>query len=249
VYPIESESAMVFAVNDILSLYITMKQIKSLQEMTRWEKFSSRARNLLLIKVAAYSTSAVVGSVSGTLVQQQERSVTGYDPVSHAEMKLELKRNSVPVEDFEEYKKEKKKGVLERFRNFSEQMKEGILHPKEAIKNTQAYKQLTVQFLDIVKYLDDTAFYLPAILTFILLGGFLDRKLSSIQGDVVQKREMELMRSKINELVSEFELLRAKIEQGGVESLSQDEVIALRAALLQISESLPNGDDLDDLTK
>ena len=49
--------------------------------------------------------------------------------------------------------------------------------------------------------IDDASFLIPAVLLFIMLGGYINRRIGRIQDDVVEAQERERLRSKINELI------------------------------------------------
>ncbi len=227
-----------------------MEQIKPVEKISPANKFLIKLKSLVTSKSIAYGASAAIGAVSGSALQEQSRTATGYDPISHATLKAELvsgKENGKEKSEFEEQKEVKKRAVLERFQSMIGKIKRA--DPREVIKNSETYKQLKDQFLDLVKYIDDASFWVPALFTFILLGGYLDRKISALQGDPVNKAEMMILREKINEIIGAVEDLQHKIEIGGVASLTPEEVEGLKYIVRRASSTLPEVDDLNTTDK
>jgi hypothetical protein len=208
------------------------------------ERFIQKMKKFLNIKLIAYGVSGAIGAGTGLATQQLERGVSGYDPVSHQKLSDELtKKEHTSFDDFKKEKAEKEKqSIKEWSKDMLSKIKSRVLNPKEYIKSTDVYKTLQLRYLDTLKFIDDVSFIVPALLMFIMLGGYMSRKLTSMAEHKENKEEREAIIAKINELVDASNILLDRITSEGVESLTASEVAQLRTMLLQSKEVL-DGDD------
>ena len=155
----------------------------------------------------------------------------------------------LPVDDYEKFKKEKdareKKNILEWTKDIFKKAKQGVLNPKEFIQNTEMYKSIHLKYLSLLEFIDDASFAVPALLMFVMLGGFLRRKLTDISGDVVDKAEKKILADKINELVDTANNMLAAIEEFDGSSLSIEETQKIRLFLKDSVKMLPPPDTLE----
>lgn len=172
------------------------QHIEHLASLTRAQKLRLRLSRLVKVKIAAYCLSAVAGLAAGQAVQSIAREATGYDPVSHAQL-LEKRAQKIALSST--YRQEHVVGawIHAAYRS----TKQAIANPQEFIEQTETYQSLLAKYYDTLKVIDKASFIAPALLIFIMLGAYLERSVSRIQGDVVDRAEMESLRSKINELV------------------------------------------------
>ncbi len=224
-----------------------MEQIEKVEVLTKKQKMFLRLKNFLKIKTVAYTVSAAAGMGAGNATQNIERDITGYDPVVH-QAAIE-KSKEIATNDYENFKKEneakEKKGTLEWAKDIFEKAKQGILNPKEFIKNTEMYRAMYLKYLSTLKFIDDAAFIVPALLMFIMLGGFLSRKMKEVGGDVVDKTEKELLRAKINELVEHANDMRGVVKELDATGLSLKELEDIRNFLRDGAKALPDPDTLE----
>ena len=89
------------------------------------------------------------------------------------------------------------------------------------------------------KFIDDAVFIFPAMLTFIMLGGYISRKLKDMQGDAIARKENQIMADKINELVDRMNDLYVAAE---TRPLTAEEVSAARAILKDSKELFGEGE-------
>ena len=80
-------------------------------------------------------------------------------------------------------------------------LKQVMTDPKQFIENTETYQSVLEKYYNALKFIDDASFLIPAVLSFIMLGGYIGRKIGRIQADMVEAEERERLRSKINELI------------------------------------------------
>lgn len=223
------------------------KPIEKLKPMTSGEKVWLTIKKFTQVRAAAYTVSAVAGLSAGHVAQNVERTMTGYDPVAHASLKKEMEKP--PINDYEAHKREQaekeKKGILDRARDWMAKIKNGVLNPKQFIENTEMYKTLKLQYLSILKFIDDISFLVPALLTFIMLGGFLTKTLSKLGGNPAEKEERKRIIAKINELVDASNGIYEKIQAQGVASLSLEEIEQTKAMLRAAAVALPEKEDLE----
>ena len=156
-----------------------MKSIEPLTPISKKEKLRITVGNFLKIKLAAYGMSAVAGIAGGNMIQDAERLVTGYNPTKHEEL---LKNTGAKkANDFEDFKKEekvkKKLEIRKWFSDMRNKMKDAAVDPAKYIEGTDIYRNLLVKYYEVLKFIDDTTFLVPALLIFIMLGGYLSRKL------------------------------------------------------------------------
>lgn len=215
--------------------------IEAIKKLSGKEKFVLKAKNFLMTHAFAYGVSAAAAVGVGSISQKIERDITGYDPVAHEKIKEGIK--NPPNADFDQFKKEKanqeKKGLKSWFTETYKKIKNGALHPKEFIQNTDTYKTIQLQYLSALSFIDDVSFFAPALLMFIMLGGYVVRKLETMQGDIILKKENEIVVAKINELVGVANILLDRVSKEGVETLTQEEVDQVRELLSIGKDSFP----------
>lgn len=225
-----------------------MERIENINPLTRQQKLVLRMKNFFKMKAIAYGTSAVVGAAAGTATQEVERTITGYDPVAHKALKAEIEKPK-EVDDFGKYRQEKaegkKRGILEWSKDMFSKMKRGVLNPSEFIQSLDMYKTIQLKYLDTLKFIDDVAFYAPALLMLIMLGGYLNRTLMRMQGNVVDQAEKKMIFDGLNKLIDAANEMSAKIEALGVDQLSPEELAEARQALEAFRVLLPNDDEID----
>ncbi len=219
-----------------------LNPLERLGPMARREQARTKLLNFLKVKLGAYSIAAAVGAVGGNYVQNLSREVTGYDPVKHeqflkkrgAEQKAPKAEGEKESQDFSTW-----------FNNTLESLKESALNPRNFIENTETYKVILEKYYAVLKMIDNVAFIAPALLIFIMLGGYINRKLVSWSGDVVAKAQNEKIRLKINEMINRSnELLRA-INERGANALSAEELDEVRRMLKESKECLPPPEELE----
>lgn len=215
--------------------------IEEIKKLSGKEKFVLKAKNFLMTHAFAYGVSALAGVGVGVMTQKIERDITGYDPIIHEKIKEGIKNPSSA--DFDQFKKDKleqeKKGIKSWFSETYKKLKNGVLHPKEFIQSTDTYRTIQLQYLSALSFIDDVSFFAPALLMFIMLGGYVVRKLEAMQGDIVLKKENEMVITKINELVGVANILLDRIHREGAEVLTQEEVNQVRELLSIGRESFP----------
>ncbi len=223
-----------------------MNKIEKIQKPTTKEKLLLKLKNFVGTRAIAYGVSAVGGVVVGHSIQNVERGITGYDPKEHELLRSELKKENLT--DFDSFKKdretEKRRSLLKWFSSLSEKLKQSKASPKEFVKTLDTYKELKLKLLDYAKVIDDAAFLAPALLIFIMLGGYLARKTEELRGGPVAKHERNLILNKINELVDSVNEVMAAIDKNGADSLSQDELAHVRAMLRSHITALPDAEDI-----
>ncbi len=222
--------------------------IENLEALSKKEKLYLRLKNFMKIRVAAYSLSALAGVTTGHFAQETERNITGYSPVKHEQLIKEMEQ---PKTDFDEFKKGKtekeKHGIRGWFSDIKEKIKQNGLDPMRYIENTETYKSILLKYYNSLKFIDDVSFLLPAILMFIMLGGYVTRKLSSFSGDIVAKKQNEEIIAKINELVDSANQIKDRLINGGPESFTEEELNGVRNLLLESKEALPDETEISSL--
>ena len=172
------------------------QRIEHLTPLSRAQKLRLRLSRTMKVKAAAYRLSAMAGLAAGQGIQHMERDVTGYDPVRHAQL-LENRATKIALRDA--YRQEH--GVAAWFDAVYRSTKQIITNPQELVEQTEIYQSLLEKYYNTLKVIDQASFIAPALLLFIMLGGYLERRLNRIQDDVVDAVELERLRCKINELV------------------------------------------------
>ena len=219
-------------------------KIEKLEMPSSSQKALIRLKAFLKRNLVAYGMSALAGLGTGKIIQDTERNITGYNPESHQKVKRETEDKKVnDYEDFIKSQQEKsKKGIMDWFKEKVDKVKKGLLNPKEYIQSTDMYKSLLLKYYDVLKFIDDASFMLPALLMFIMLGGYISRKLKEYQGDPVKKEEMRLIADKINELVEVANVIYNRgIENG---KLTEEDIKRAKGILYDAKDSLPNGDEV-----
>jgi len=181
-----------------------LRKIEHLVPLTPTEKLRLRFTSVIKARAVSYFFSAIAGIAVGQCVQNIERDVTGYDPVKREQL-LQRKadriergtgwsRNVNPQQE-----RERHIGALLNVTYTS--LKQVITDPKQFIENTDTYQSVLEKYYNALKFIDDASFLIPAVLLFIMLGGYINRRIGRIQDDVVEAQERERLRSKINELI------------------------------------------------
>ncbi len=224
-----------------------MEKIEELSLPTKKEKMILKLKNFFKLKTISYSVGAAVGVVGGQMAQNTYRDTTGYDPVKHEQLNTELKKEVGTFEDFKKQKQaEREKGIGDWYRILKEKIEKNGMNPMEYIKDSKTYKEILLNFYKMQEVGDKVSFYGPALLIFIMLGGYINRKLTSWNGDPVRKEEMRQIAEKINELVGEANRMRELIESKGAESLTPQQLAEVQALLIGAQSALP--DDIPDDT-
>lgn len=210
--------------------------------MTRREQARTRLLNFLKVKLGAYSIAAAVGAVGGNYVQNFSREVTGYDPIKHEQFlkKKDTGQKTPKAEGEREFQ-----DFSTWFNNTLESLKESALNPRNFIENTETYKTILEKYYAVLKMVDNVAFIAPALLIFIMLGGYINRKLISWSGDVVAKAQNEKIRRKINQMIDRSNELLRIIDERGANALSVEELDEVRRMLTESKECLPPPDELE----
>jgi hypothetical protein len=97
-----------------------------------------------------------------------------------------------------------------------------------------------MKYLATLKFIDDVSFLAPALLMFVMLGGYLTRTLTKIVGTYEEQEEKNKVIDKINELVQNANSILEIIEQRGVESLSASQIKEIKAMLQDGAKALPD---------
>jgi hypothetical protein len=222
-------------------------RIEELNPLSKSEKLALRFKNFLKIRLTAYGIGAATAFGAGSATQSLERDVTGYDPKTHAELKAA--KEVTKVDDFEKFKEEKKveekKSLLSWAKGIVDKVKSVAENPEAYIKGHDMYKEVQLKYMKMLEFIDDAAFIAPALLTFIMLGGFLSRKLDSLQGNTIDKEEKKMIRSKINELVEASNQMLSIINQKGIGSLSQEELNGVKELLNKTKDALPDPSEIE----
>ena len=194
------------------------------------------------MKLGAYSIAAAVGAVGGNYVQNFSREVTGYDPIKHEQFlkKKDTGQKTPKAEGEREFQ-----DFSTWFNNTLESLKESALNPRNFIENTETYKTILEKYYAVLKMVDNVAFIAPALLIFIMLGGYINRKLISWSGDVVAKAQNEKIRRKINQMIDRSNELLRIIDERGANALSVEELDEVRRMLTESKECLPPPDELE----
>jgi hypothetical protein len=226
-----------------------MENIKEVNPLTKREKMLLKLKNFLRLKTISYSIGAAVGVVGGQVAQNTYRDTTGYDPVKHGQLEKELRKDVGNFEDFKKEKQEEReKGLGDWYKILKEKIEKNGMNPMEYIKDSKTYKEILLNFYKMQEVGDKVSFYAPALLIFIMLGGYINRKLTTLSGDPVRKEELRQITEKINELVGEANRMRELIESKGVESLTPEEFTQIRALLSGAHKFLPAPDEIPDDT-
>ncbi len=223
-----------------------MQPMEHVKLPTNREKMWLKLKSFLGVNIVAYTIGAAAGAGVGKVSQDWWREKTGYDPKAHAELEAEMEKSKTG--DFETFKKEKeakeRQGILDRMKSVFEETKKGISNPTEYIKNTQMYKEMYLNFLKLAGGFDTAAFIMPGLLMFIMLGGYVSRKLTAWKGDVAQEENNARFAAKINELVDFANVTKGQMEQGSITpELLQQAVLLLATA----QQALPSPEEIETL--
>ena len=74
-------------------------------------------------------------------------------------------------------------------------------------------QSLLEKYYDTLKVIDHASFLVPALLLFLMLGGYIERRVSESRDDVVGSEERERLRSKINEIIDAANRLNMRVDQ------------------------------------
>ena len=226
-----------------------MEPIKNFELLSFAEKAKLKLINFLSIKLGTWGISGAVALGGGLATQSAVRIKYNYDQVEHALLKEEMEQPRTST--FEDFKKDRKEGTRKAISNLGKKLlsqgKEAVAHPKEYIKNTDMYKTLRLNYLNSFEVIDDASLFLPMILIYMALAGYINRKLAHIKGDVVIKEQFRQIAEKMNEIIDVFNPIADRIQSQGIESLSPEEVAEVRRLLKEIGSALPEGDELDAL--
>jgi len=178
--------------------------IEHLVPLTRTEKRRLRFISVIKLKAVSYFFGAIAGIAVGQCVQDIERGVTGYDPVKREQL-LQTKADRIERNGRSQnanLRPERGRQDIGTLLNVTyTSLKQVMTDPKQFIENTETYQSVLEKYYNALKFIDDASFLIPAILLFIMLGGYIDRRISRIQDDVVEVEESERLRLKINELI------------------------------------------------
>ncbi len=201
--------------------------IEHYKQIPSSQKFLIKLKSFLKKRAIAYAISGAVGAGSGVAVQQIEREATGYDPGEHAAFldktkNAQINKNTSPENDFSQFKKEqenKTKNTLQKwFKDTKEKLKALAKNPKDFVENTETFVEIKLKYLNVLKFIDDAAFLAPALLMFVMLGGYISRKLDAYGDDIVDKKEKQEIGKKLNELIDAVNGMREEIESGKIVS-------------------------------
>lgn len=215
-------------------------EIEHLALPTGTERLRLRFTRVIKVKVVSYFLSAIAGIAVGLWVQSIERGVTGYDPVKREQL-LQRKADRIERNGWSENanaRQEKGKGDIGTLLNSSyASLKQVMTDPKRFIENTETYQSLLERYYNALKFIDDASFLIPAVLCFIMLGGYIGRKMGRIQDDMLEAEERERLRSKINELIDVANLL--------AEETARSSPLPTRSMIQQrLSMATQHGDDM-----
>jgi hypothetical protein len=192
-----------------------LRSIEHLAPLTRREKLRLRLANTLKVKIAAYGLGAVIAVAAGLTVQKMEREVTGYDPLKREQL-LQRKANKIDSRNaWVQTGDLQRQDIGAWFTAHYRSMTQAITNPKEFIENSDTYQSLLEKYYNTLKVIDDASFLIPAVLLFIVLGGYIERKVKRSHDDVVGTEERERLRAKINEVIDAANRLNARVDQYG----------------------------------
>ena len=181
-----------------------LRPIEHVVPLTRTDRLRLRFTSAIKVKAVAYFFGAIAGIAAGQYIQNIERGVTGYDPVKREQL-LQTKADRIerngwsPNVNLRQERGRQDVGTLLNVTYTS--LKQVITDPKQFIENTETYQSVLERYYNALKFIDDASFLIPAALSFIMLGGYIDRRIRRIRDDVVEAEERERLRSKINELI------------------------------------------------
>jgi hypothetical protein len=191
-----------------------LETIEHLVPLTRTEKLRLRLANALKVKAAAYGLSALLAVAAGQAVQNVEREVTGYSPVKREQL-LQKIAQKIEARNAWSQTDSRQQDIGAWLHARYRAVTQAINNPQELIENSDTYQSLLEQYYNTLKVIDDASFLVPALLLFILLGGFIERRVKRSQDDVVSKAERERLRAKINEVIDAANRLNTRVDQYG----------------------------------
>jgi hypothetical protein len=192
-----------------------LKTIEHLTPLTRTEKLRLRFAHALKVKTAAYGLSAVVAVAAGLAVQSVEREVTGYDPLKREQL-LQRKAEKIASRNaWVQTGDRRQQDIGAWFNAHYRLVTQAITNPQELIENSDTYESLLEKYYNTLKVIDDASFLVTALLLFLMLGGYIDRRVNRSQDDVVSAEERERLRSKINEVIDAANRLNARGDRYG----------------------------------
>ena len=189
-----------------------LEKIEHLTLLTRREKLRLRLAHALKVKTAAYGLSAVVAGAGGLAVQNMEREVTGYHPLKREQL-LQRKAERVDARKAWTQRDRPQQDVGAWINANYRLVTQAFTNPKELIENSDTYQSLLEKYYNTLKVIDHASFLVPALLLFLMLGGYIERRLSESRDDVVGSEERERLRSKINEIIDAANRLNIRIDQ------------------------------------
>jgi hypothetical protein len=211
--------------------------IEHLSPLTRTEKLRLRFVRALKVKTVAYGLSAVVAVAAGQAVQNIQRDVTGYDPLKREQL-LQRKAQKLESRNVLAHTRDHQQHIGAWLNANYRLVRQAVNNPQELIENSDTYQSLLEKYYNTLKVIDDAAFLVPALLLFILLGGYLERKVKRGQDDVVSTAERERLRAKINEVIDAANRLGRRDDQfGRTHQIAQSSVSA-GAVMTDVSGSL-----------
>lgn len=224
-----------------------MNKIENLTEISSREKFFLRVNNFFRVKVVAYSVSAAAAFGTGFLSQKYERGITGYDPSVHKKLTSEIENKNNEFSSFVKNKeKEQRKSLIDWGVDTLDKIKKGILNPQEFIQSTDTYKTILLKFYSALSFIDDAAFILPALLMFIMLGGYISRRLLEMGGDAATKEENRRIILKINEIIDASNKLVEEIDSKGYQSFNDEEIKQIKEMIISAGDSLPKSKEIEE---
>ncbi len=170
------------------------KKIENIRGLTRKEKWLLQSKTTLKRIFAAYALASSMAIFGGQALQNVSRKITGYDEEAREEH-AELKKKSEDPNHAKYFEEEK--NVLQKWVN-------KFLETAKKITNGEMYEDLKLKYYNLLNFIDDAAFLVPAVLIFIMLGRFLNEKIKKIEGDPVQKAEKNNIYNKINEIINKL---------------------------------------------
>ena len=192
-----------------------LETIKHLAPLERTGKLRLRLAHAVKVKTVAYGLSALVAIAAGQAVQNIEREVTGYDPLKREQLlqrkakKIESRNASAQQGDAQRY------DIGAWLNVHYHSVTQAITNPKELIENSDSYQSLLEKYYNTLKVIDDASFVVPAFLLFIMLGGYIERRVNRSQDDVVGTEERERLRAKINEVIDVANRLNGRVDRYG----------------------------------
>ena len=189
-----------------------LNTIEHLTPLTRTEKLRLRFARALKVKTIAYGLSAVIGVAAGQAVQNIEREATGYHPLKREQL---LQRKAEKIDAWAQRGDPQQQHIGAWLNANYRLVTQAITNPKELIENSDTYQSLLEKYYNTLKVIDDASFLVPALLLFILLGGYIERRVNRSQDDVVGTEERERLRLKINEVIDAANQLNIRLGQHG----------------------------------